>query len=484
MNSGNLDINAGEGKILQIGNSFILNSGNLNLLTTAEKGIDVEDSIIFNSGTLNLKTNGEKGIEVGNSIYVKSGSFNIVSSNGKGLQAKNKIYFGVKDDRNENLVININSFSKGIEAKGMEIYSGIINIESKSDSIKIGNNSCMDEKCSNETTSYLKIYGGNIFINSDENGIDSNGYIHIAGGKLILFGAYEGNYQPITQIDQLKITNGTVFAGGIIGEGGIIANTTQIYSFYNYNVKNNSIIQVYSEGNLILNIISPKDIKYFYINNPSNFTVKINGNEIESYNERIRTLISSELETDDYYSKNTQNKIKESIIDENSESLSTFPKQNKQNEGVGLIIEDIFTTPKSKKEENLNEKKILTNIDQNKEKESSEIQEKNIENESIINEKSQNTQNQIEQNNIIASSIPYENDESAKDIDIVENQKELNVSSIKDSEMSNDYNSKGHLENYKKTEDNEESYNLTHFIASSKLIVVLIIELILMLNKY
>ena len=104
---------------------------------------------------------------------------------------------------------------------------------------------------------------------------------------------------------------------------------------------------------------------------------------------------------------------------------------------------------------------------------------------STINEKSQNTQNQIEQN-IIVSSIPYENDELTKDIDIAENQKELklNVSDIKDSEISNDYIRKGQMENYKKTEDNKESFNLSHFIASSKLIAVLIIELILMLNKY
>ena len=307
---------------------------------------------------------------MGNSIYIKAGFFNVISSNGKGIQAKNNIYFGVKDERNENLILNINSFSKGIEARGMEIYSGNINIESKSDSIKLKNNSCIDEKCSNESKCYLKIYGGNIFINSDENGIDSNGDIHIAGGKLILFGAYEGNYQPITQVDQLKITNGTVFAGGIIGEGGIVANTTQIYAIYNYSVKNNSIIQVYSEGSLILNITSPKDIQYFYINNPFNFTVKINGNEIEPYNERIRALISSESENNDYDSKNTQN--------ENSESLTTSPMQDNPNEDVGKIMNDVFPIPKSKNEENLNEKVILTNIDQNKEKESSEIQEKNF----------------------------------------------------------------------------------------------------------
>ena len=81
-------------------------------------------------------------------------------------------------------------------------------------------------------------------------------------------------------------------------------------------------------------------------------------------------MISSESENDNYDSKNTQN--------ENSESISTFPMQDNPNEDVGKIMNDVFPIPKSKNEENLNEKVILTNIDQNKEKESSEIQEKNF----------------------------------------------------------------------------------------------------------
>lgn len=99
-----------------------------------------------------------------------------------------------------------------MEAKGIEINSGIIQIKSKSDGIKIKDNEYKEEKCSNEHNCYI-IYGGEIYINSEENGIDSNGDIFIAGGKLILFGAWNGNYQPIIQCEILKITNGTVFAG-------------------------------------------------------------------------------------------------------------------------------------------------------------------------------------------------------------------------------------------------------------------------------
>ena len=93
------------------------------------------------------------------------------------------------------------------------------------------------------------LYGGDIFINSGENGIDSSGDIFIAGGKLILYGSSTGEYQPITQCGLLKITNGTIFAGGTNGNRGVIANTTQFYFIYNKHIDKNSILKIYNENN-------------------------------------------------------------------------------------------------------------------------------------------------------------------------------------------------------------------------------------------
>ena len=176
----------------------------------------------------------------------------------------------------------------------MEIYSGNINIESKGDGIKISNDIYKEERCSGECTCYMKIYGGDIYINSEENGIDSNGDIFIAGGKLILFGASNGQFQPITECGLLKITNGIILAGGANGNWGVIANTTQFSSIYYKNIEKDSLLQIYNNNNnsLIINMTIPKYIEYLYFNYPYNFTIKINGIEIEGSDSNIRTLIN------------------------------------------------------------------------------------------------------------------------------------------------------------------------------------------------
>ena len=210
--------------------SIIINSGNLNIKSGEGKIFQTGDSIIMNSGQLKLETSGEIGIDVGNSIYFKEGTFNLKAFSAIGIKTEKYIYFGIRDENNNKLKINIESSNKGIEVRGLEIYSGNITINSKGDGINISNDICKNEKCSGECTCYMKMYGGDIFINSDENGIDSNGDIFIIGGRLKLIGASTGDYQPIKQCGLFKILNGTIFAGGSNSNEGIIVNTTQ-YSF-------------------------------------------------------------------------------------------------------------------------------------------------------------------------------------------------------------------------------------------------------------
>lgn len=320
----------GENPSIFAGASIIINSGTFNIKSGKGKIFLAGDSIIMNSGLLNLETSGEKGFETNNSIYFKKGTINLKSFSGMGIKAEKNIYFGVKDDNNSDLKIYIESLNKGIEARGMEIYSGNITINSKSDGIKISNDICNNEKCSGECTCYIKIYGGDVFINSEENGIDSNGDIFTVGGKLILFGASNGEYQPITQCGLLKIINGTIFTGGTSGNGGIIANTTQYSFIYNKYIDKNSLIQIYDTENniLIVNMTNPKEMDYLYFNYPYKFIIKINGKEIDnSDGNNMRTLISSEYEDLDYKSDSI---IMKETIQNNNIITSSMLESNKQ----------------------------------------------------------------------------------------------------------------------------------------------------------
>ena len=502
----NLNINSGEGKNFQIGNEIIMNAGNLYLQSRADKSIEAGNSIIINGGLLNLETSGEKGIETKNSIYIKKGTFNINSLGGKGIYANKNIYLGVKDDNNSNLKINITSLDKGIEAKGIEIYSGIIDIKSKGDGIKISNDECKEEKCSGECTCYIKIYGGEIYINSEENGIDSNGDIFIAGGKLILYGASNGNYQPITQCGILKITNGTIFAGGAKINGGISDNTTQISLDYYKYIAANSLIQIYDneKNKLILNITNPRDLEYLYFNYPFNFTVKINGIEIERSDTTVRTLVSSESEDYDHFEstnilKNTinENAINSENVKENIE-LSTIPKQKKENQTEGKIIStfpkkknlrDLTTIPKSniktEKVKNGLEKTFISSIP-NKNNNYEESQKTkstfpNINKLNPIETKILSTypkhKNQNQENEDIKSSILRTNFQNEISNIIEENKpsmEETIISDSIDSETSNEINNKEVVNDSDLNTNEEKSYNLNHFIKITNLIMITI----------
>ena len=252
----------------------------------------------------------------------------------------------------------------------------------------------------------MKIYGGDIYINSEENGIDSNGDIFIAGGKLILFGASNGQFQPITECGLLKITNGIILAGGANGNGGVIANTTQFSSIYYKNIEKDSLLQIYNNNNnsLIINMTIPKDIEYLYFNYPYNFTIKINGIEIDGSDSNIRTLISSESEDFDNYS--TINKIENDNIHNNISSIlktniqnqkesipiSTNLKENTQNSIISennsqnpKIEIDFSTIPKQNIKTQLDENNIpKTNIGNTVQNDKSTIPQQNIKSEVIF----------------------------------------------------------------------------------------------------
>ena len=495
----NYEAISGQNPAIEVGNSLIINSGTFNIKSGKGKIFQVGESIIMNSGILNLETSGEKVIEAGNSIYLKKGIINIKSLYGDGIKAEKNIYFGVKDENNSNLKINIESLNKGIEARGIEIYSGNISINSKGDGIKISNDICKNEKCSGECTCYMKIYGGDIFINSGENGIDSSGDIFIAGGKLILYGSSTGEYQPITQCGLLKITNGTIFAGGTNGNGGVIANTTQFYFIYNKHIDKNSVIQIYDNENniLILNITNPKDMEYLYFNYPYNFTILINDKKIDNSDENnIRTLISSEYEDLD-------NQLYSTISEKNSQKINYIASTTMQNKEQTNkeIIDDISTNPNdniktqfdksiiSSIPDNKAKDNMSTNLNQNiKEQEilsSSEISNsQNLKNHAVessfpkqtiqtqINQNGQSTIPKDEPKHFLGkSTIPQQNSvdqDSQINISIIQNENKENIKEkdiVIDSEQ---------IQKSDNTPLNGSSYDLSGFIRLSNILLILI----------
>ena len=119
-------------------------------------------------------------------------------------------------------------------------------------------------------------------MNSWENGINSSGDITISGGKIIVFTSPDPGELPIAQEGVLKITGGTILAAGTPQEGEIIGQTTQIVKTYKEDIISGAkLIAKDSNNNEIINLTTPKNVNYLYFNHKSNFTITVDGKEIE-----------------------------------------------------------------------------------------------------------------------------------------------------------------------------------------------------------
>ena len=265
-----------------------MESGNIQITSSSKVGgIYLRKGITFNGGTFSyiVESGIHHAIDTEGTITITKGAFNILSGNGKGLQAENNLFIGKEGNSDSDLIINIKTSDEGIEAKGIEIYSGTIMIEAGGDGINAANDDvCNEQKCSGNCKCYIKFAGGNININSDEDGIDSNGDITITGGVIVVLGASTGDGQPIDQDGLLTISGATVLAVGTSSMGGVDATTSQVAAIYTEKVSKGSILTIFDNNEqIIMTQTAPKDVEYLYFTYPgSSFTMKLNENQIET----------------------------------------------------------------------------------------------------------------------------------------------------------------------------------------------------------
>ena len=65
---------------------------------------------------------------------------------------------------------------------------------------------------------HLYVYGGNIYVNAEADGLDANGNINIYGGNLEVWGASRNADGDFADLDgTMTISGGTFFGGGNAG---------------------------------------------------------------------------------------------------------------------------------------------------------------------------------------------------------------------------------------------------------------------------
>ncbi|MDO4618009.1 MAG: carbohydrate-binding domain-containing protein [Clostridia bacterium] len=265
--------------------------------SASTKGIKAVNNLNITDGSFNIDSS-DDALHTDNNLNIKGGSFVILSGD-DAVHAGNTAIL-------EPQSIDIQKCYEGIEGAFITINGGEIKINSSDDGINatglnstsgmppmMMNNSNQAEKTADEDV-YLILNGGNIYIEASGDGFDSNGSAVINGGTLQIYGPENSGNGSIDVGDGgyvLIINGGTLFAAGSSGmaESPHDSSTQNTLVFYLDEYKNagSEIMITDSDGNIIISETSDKKFNWICLSDEKltvdkTYTLKINGEEIAS----------------------------------------------------------------------------------------------------------------------------------------------------------------------------------------------------------
>lgn len=289
--------------------------GFLNVTANYQDGIVSKDDLTFRNGTYNIYAQ-DDGIRGKDSVRITDGDFvinagadaiksNNETDNAKGFVyvEKGKILISCGDDgihAERYLIIDdgeieIAKSYEGLEAPNITINNGAISVNSNDDGINAGSGTSesntprpggmmdADESC------VVTINGGSIYVNAAGDGIDSNGYVYINGGSVVVDGPTNNGNGALDAGIGFVVKGGEAIAVGSSGMADTfgVNSTIDSISYYlssTYNAGSKIEIKD-SNGDMILTHTSAKKFSHiaavsekFMIG--ETYTIYINGKSI------------------------------------------------------------------------------------------------------------------------------------------------------------------------------------------------------------
>lgn len=256
--------------------------------TYSKKGIKSTEDLIIKSGIFNLNTL-DDAIHSNKSISIDNGEFTIKSDD-DAIHADSSIII------NGGIIKILESY-EGIEAQNIQINNGNVTLYAKDDGFNCSGGT--DEEVNNghrgpdafdsDENAFIIINNGMIYVNANGDGIDSNGYIEINGGNIMVEGPTTDGNSSFDYNITATINAGTFIAIGSDGmatnftkanQGSILYNTSKTYAA-DSNIKlldeNNNVIFEFTTTKSFSSVI----ISNQKIENGKTYTLVIGVDEFE-----------------------------------------------------------------------------------------------------------------------------------------------------------------------------------------------------------
>lgn len=207
--SGSLEIVSTDHGI--VGKDDVAVTGGIITVTASSDGIQANDSVAIQDATIDI-TCGKDGIQSDNDkdaskgyIYISSGNINIAAGD-DGITASSTLQI-------DGGTVNITKSYEGLEGQLVVITDGTVSIISSDDGINAVTESS-GEAMRDDGSSNIRITGGEIYVRSEGDGVDSNGTLDMSGGTLTVMGPTRGANGSLDVNGSATITGGTVIMAG------------------------------------------------------------------------------------------------------------------------------------------------------------------------------------------------------------------------------------------------------------------------------
>lgn len=245
-------------KGLKAGGNIVIDNGNYKI-NTADDSIHANAAVTINNGTFDFSS-GDDGIHSDTDLVINNGTIKVAQSY-EGLEGSTVT---INDGD-----ISVLSTDDGINAAGGSS-------EETSQEGQFGADSFSDPNAGGDSSKFIEINGGTIYVDAAGDGLDSNGDIRMTAGTVVVNGPTDDGNGALDYDGTFTMDGGMFVASGSSGmamsasEG---SSQAAVSLYFTTTQKAGSLISLKnSEGETILTYKAAKDFSHVAISSPE-FTV-------------------------------------------------------------------------------------------------------------------------------------------------------------------------------------------------------------------